>query len=295
MIEKKLVATLIDTAEFAAVEAGKWIETQARDTIKKFVKSGMTTQSSQVVTEVDYGSEAIILKHLSPVIEPLGYGLLTEEKEDDNSRLTHPYFWAIDPLDGTLAYTAGASGYVVSIALVSVSGESILGVIYDPKNKNLYSAFRGCGVFKNRRPLTLRSSGDKQVSLLADFAAKNDAAVTAHLKDCKEKLAKHGYLFHADHMSGGAAINAIHIIERAPALYYKPPKQQRGGGAIWDFAASACILEECRAHVSAFDGSPLNLNVEHTVFMNEQGVVLASTRELANHWISEVNASNTTK
>ena len=81
---------------------------------------------------------------------------------------------------------------------------------------------------------------------------------------------------------GGAAMNACWVIENAPAVYFKLPKPEEGGGALWDFAGSACLFEELEgAVVSDFDGAPLKLNREETLYMHLEGALYASSVELA--------------
>ena len=80
---------------------------------------------------------------------------------------------------------------------------------------------------------------------------------------------------------GGAAMNACWVIENAPAVYFKLPKPEEGGGALWDFAASACLFAELDgAVVSDFSGAPLRLNRQGDPYMNREGVVFASSEAL---------------
>ena len=43
---------------------------------------------------------------------------------------------------------------------------------------------------------------------------------------------------------GGAAMNAMWVIENSPALYFKFPKESDGGGSLWDYSATAVIFKE---------------------------------------------------
>lgn len=67
-----------------------------------------------------------------------------EEEKFGNSN----YVWVCDPVDGTAMYARHIPVAVFSLALV-VNGEPIVGVVYDPFTKNLYSAAKGQGTYQN--------------------------------------------------------------------------------------------------------------------------------------------------
>ena len=73
--------------------------------------------------------------------------MLTEESDDDLSRLQRNRVWIVDPLDGTSEYISGTGEFVVQIAL-AVRGDPWLGVIYHPVSGLLYRAVKGHGAFR---------------------------------------------------------------------------------------------------------------------------------------------------
>ena len=75
-------------------------------------------------------------------------------------------------------------------------------------------------------------------------------------------------------------MNALWVLEQAPACYFKFPKPQAGGGSLWDYAATACIYAELGAWCSDFAGLDLDLNRADSTFMNHRGVLVASDRAL---------------
>lgn len=260
---------LLEKAKEAALKAGVYIETAKHNfTIRE--KEAGTSKASQIVTEVDFGSQQIILNHLAAISSQFNFGLLTEEQLDDNSRFEKAYFWCIDPLDGTLPFTEGRAGYSVSIALVSASGESILGVIYDPLNKVLYEAIKGEGAKRNGELFFIKEHS-AHITVVADRSSVDQPNFKLleqeleKLQEEKNHIIKHG----------GAALNAMWVVEHTPACYVKFPKVEKGGGSLWDFAASAIIAKEAGAIVTDFNGDHLKLNTKNT-FMNEQGVVYSS-------------------
>ena len=69
----------------------------------------------------------------------------------------------------------------------------------------------------------------------------------------------------------GAALNGAWVTQHSPAVYFKLPKASKGGGSLWDFAASACLLEAWGQPANDILGKPLDLNKKGSTFMNECG------------------------
>lgn len=240
-------------------------------------KEGGSSLASQVVTEVDLESQGMILEVLEDSLGQFELGLLTEESPDDSSRLVRDYFWCIDPLDGTLAFTKGTAGYAVVIALVGRDGVPRIGVVYDPVTDTLYHAVRGQGARKNGDPwVPGQGEAGAPLTLMIDNSFIETAAAPA-FRDRLEAVAIAqgcgGYRI-LDH--AGAVLNACQVVDEAPALYFKFPKPTPGGGSLWDFAATTCFFNELGLPVSDVEGNPLRLNPEGSTFMNHCGVLYAS-------------------
>lgn len=269
----------------AARNAGKFISTY-KD--KPFVVSTKTTnegvlsKSAQIVTEVDIKSQSLILKELNRSIENYDLALLTEERLDDNSRLYKDYFWCIDPLDGTLPFTEGKSGYSVSIALVSRKGTPVIGVIYDAVLNNVYHAVYDEGAFKNGKvwkPKKPNPSGQK-LTFVTDRSFLNHDQIENIKSKLEAAAVELGYSGLETLEPGGAAMNAIWALEKPAACYFKFPKSQIGGGSLWDYAASACIYQEIGGFVTDIHGKALELNNPRTTFMHEKGLIYTNDMDL---------------
>ncbi len=274
---------LCQTAIKAATQAGKLICSHAGKSIAVHNKAAADSLASQVVTEVDVKAQDTILEILSPTLEKFDLALLTEESVDNKSRFDKDYFWCIDPMDGTLAFTEKTPGYAVSIALVSKSGESQLGVVFDPVTGILYHAIKGEGAFKNNKPWhpDLSLSGKTTFTLHMDRAYFENKNCKHLISEIEQLLPGFGLSEMKIEKLAGAVLNACWVIDRAPGCYFKIPKPQRGGGSLWDFAATACIAQEAGAYGRSLDGSPLDLNRSDSTFMNHKGVLYVSDKLLA--------------
>lgn len=62
--------------------------------------------------------------------------------------LTDAPTWFLDPIDGTVNFMHSFPIFSISLAL-TVCKEVVLGIIYDPRNSELYTAIKGKGAFLN--------------------------------------------------------------------------------------------------------------------------------------------------
>jgi len=273
------LAHLAEVAISAATEAGQMVARSRPNEIER--KAGGASLASQVVTEIDRRSEAIILDLLIPTLKRFELGLLTEEQADDGGRLTADHFWCVDPLDGTLPFIEGSPGYAVSIALVSNDGTPRLGVVYDPVESVMLHAISGVGAFSDGRPWpTEPPNRGETLSVFADrsFLDRDDHDA---LVDALGQLAKHmGLTGVRLHVSAGAVMNACGVLSHPPACYFKDPKPA-GGGNLWDFAATACLFHEIGAVATDLAGNPLDLNRADSTEMAHRGVLFATDATLA--------------
>jgi fructose-1,6-bisphosphatase/inositol monophosphatase family enzyme len=234
-------------------------------------------------------SQSVILKHLLPTCTAYDLALLSEEQPDDGGRLDQQAFWCIDPLDGTLPFTESIPGYAVSIALVARDGTPLIGVVYDPTTGTQYQAVAGQGALRNGVSWQLGACPvSAALHLIADRSLPKQPQFDAALEQLRGVATDLGNDALETDLTGGAVMNALWVLERAPACYFKFPKPQNGGGSLWDYAATACIYGELGAWCSDSAGLPLDLNREGSTFMNHRGVLFASDRALGAELLKRV-------
>ena len=266
---------LKDIAIDAAYTAGQLIKEYASEDVIVNKKSEPSSYAAQVVTEVDLKCEKIIKKLLQPVSQTYDLALLSEETIDDGSRLQKDYFWCIDPLDGTLPFINKRPGYAVSIALVARDGTPYLGVVYDPTTDIVYHAVKGFGAFKNNQPWTIQHSNNF-MTYVTDKSLSDTTGVTVIQDMLNDYLNQLGFN-RIEEMSGaGSVMNGIYVLENGPACMIKLPKNEKGGGSLWDFAAIACIFHELGLPATNYRGGPLDLNRPDDSYMNHEGVLFTN-------------------
>lgn len=152
----------ITIGKLVAIKAGKKIlEIYNENQYEVISKS-----DSSPVTEADLQANDIIVKMLKSEFPEDGF--LSEEIEDDGSRISCKRFWLIDPLDGTKEFVKRNGEFTVNIALVE-NNELILGIIYIPVNGDLYYASKDNGAYKIENDIEKRikvSANKKKLNLL---------------------------------------------------------------------------------------------------------------------------------
>lgn len=105
----------------------------------------ITTKSnvSDVVTRADRQSEEYIVRMIA---ERYPDHAVLGEEGGSRGAAGSEYRWVIDPLDGTTNFSQGLPLFTVSIAL-QYRGETIVGVVYAPYLRELFTATKGGGAF----------------------------------------------------------------------------------------------------------------------------------------------------
>jgi myo-inositol-1(or 4)-monophosphatase len=104
------------------------------------------------------------------------YAVLGEEEGWGGAEPSDEPHWVIDPLDGSYNFYRGLPLYAVSIALCRGepgTGETLLGVIYDPVRNELISGGEGLPVSLNGAPAPERARGARQM-LATGYPTRSD-------------------------------------------------------------------------------------------------------------------------
>jgi 3'(2'),5'-bisphosphate nucleotidase len=124
------------------------------------------------VTEADQVADGLIAAALRAAFP--NDGLLTEESDDDLSRLSKSRVWIVDPLDGTTEFISETGEFSVQIAL-TVGGQPVMGVIHQPVKKRLFYAAEGDGAYQiyHGRKMRLRVSDVTDPSRMCLVASRS--------------------------------------------------------------------------------------------------------------------------
>lgn len=195
-----------------------------------------------LATNLDKEAEKLIVDKICAKFPD--HGILAEEGA--SMGLDRDYLWIVDPLDGTHNFVRDIDIFGVSIGVVH-KGEFISGVIYMPKDKELYAAERGAGAFKNGKKISVSGAASlKECSISFDSSIRYTPEVMLSVLG---DLAKEVFNIR---MLGSSVRQLSYVAEGkldfAVEFHDRP----------WDFAGGVCIIQEAGGHMTSLKGKPLD-------------------------------------
>ncbi|MBE9205015.1 inositol monophosphatase [Nostoc sp. LEGE 06077] len=234
----------LDIATEAALAAGAVLQGYLGKLEDAITEKG---RPGDLVTAADKASEAVVLEILHRHF-PL-HSILAEESGKIGNQ-DNEFLWAIDPLDGTTNYAHQYPFFAVSIGLL-IDGAPQVGVIYDPLHNELFQAAAGLGATRNRRPIKVSETSELRKSLL----------VTGFAYDRRETSDNNYAEFcHLTHLTQGVRRSGSASIDLASVACGRVDGYWERGLSPWDIAAGIILLQEAGGQVTAYDGSPLQIN-----------------------------------
>jgi myo-inositol-1(or 4)-monophosphatase len=229
---------MINTAIRAAKSAGKIITENFDKNFDIHTKDG---NKRNLVTSVDLAAEKEIIKILKEDFPD--YDILSEESQPDKNKIENGFVWIIDPIDGTTNYSRGIKDVTVAIALAE-NKKVILGVVYNPFTKELFTAENGKGAFLNGKVLNVSIVKQLEDAIVAQSFAYSNKFRKDPLKNINKLfLTVNGIrLYHSTELElcylASGRIDACVI----------------SGSNPWDIAAGSLIVEEAGGKVTKFNG-----------------------------------------
>ena len=238
----------LDAAIKAAKLAGGYI-LKNHSSKKKVIRKSL----NEMVTESDIKSQSIIKDSLSKSFPE--YDIISEEEE--TKEITRGNFWIIDPIDGTHNFISGLPFYGVSIGLLR-NFEFVLGVIFFPSEKKLFSAIRNGGAFCNDQKL--RVSDNKNLGS-AIVTYDNQFYLESNSFENYKKLVDKAF---TTRILGSAARDICFISEGiTDARIWNNTK-------ICDIAAGIVIHEEAGGLITDFAGQNVTVNSRNVIASNSK-------------------------
>lgn len=238
------------TAVSAALKSGKFLKNSLGKVREISYKGAIN-----IVTDIDKKSEKLIVREIKKAFPD--HAILAEE---GGALIGYsPYKWIIDPLDGTTNFAHSFPFFCVSIALEK-DGRIILGVVYDPMRKELFTAEPGKGARLNNRKIRVSGVRDLSKSLLATgFSYGVREARDDNVNNFKNFLKK----AMAIRRAGSAALDLCYVACGRFDGYWEMDLHP------WDTAAGLLIVREAGGIVTKCDG---------TVYSQYKKNILASNK-----------------
>ena len=198
-----------------------------------------------LVTQFDTRSQRMIVDVLRKKFP--NFGILSEEDMSYNTDSSMK--WIVDPLDGTTNFAHDLPIWAISIAL-EINEKIVLGVVYDPTRKEMFSTIRNCGAYLNNKKIRVSKTKKLSQSLL----------VTGFPYDIRKSRNNN-----INHFSNFAVrAQAVRRLGSAALdLCYTACGRFDGYWELklspWDQAAGSLILKEASGKITDFKGKEFNI------------------------------------
>lgn len=197
-----------------------------------------------VVTDVDYASEALIIEAIRDRYP--GDAILSEEAGSlaatgAGGAPANGRVWMVDPVDGTVNYANGIPFFCVSIALV-VDERPAVGVVFDPTRDDCYTATATGDARLNGEPVVVSNKDD-----MGDFVV----SLTVIGRGGMGRERAVGREVRIPRRMGSAALALAYVASGRFDAFV-----QSGGLSLWDVAAAGLIAERGGATVTDASGGP---------------------------------------
>ena len=205
---------------------------------------------ADLVTDADYAAQNAVRSYLQSVLP--SHDLLGEEDTPGTVKgrvsVDAPPTWIVDPLDGTSNYVHDVPFYCVSIGLM-VEGELVVGVIFDPRQNEMFSAAKGLGTTLNGKPMRVSPIAVLSGGMLSTGFPPNPEAQERNLAAWRT----FSYQAQALRRTGSTALNMAYTAVGRFDGYWA------FDNFSWDVAAGVVLIQEAGGIVTRADGSKLDV------------------------------------
>ena len=185
------------------------------------------------------------------------------------------YTWVFDPVDGTTNYAHGLPIFC-SAAALEIDGRPMVGAVYDPSRRELFTAERGRGAWLNGVPLRVSQADTLIDSLLCTgfpYSVQLDAGPLVSLFGEFLKRSR------AVRRLGSAALDLCYVAAGRFDGFYETQLNP------WDVSAGALLVEEAGGTVTGLSGFP---------FDSRAGEIIASNGRIHAEMVQTIRSRNRT-
>lgn len=229
--------------------------------LAEFDRPATITYKGEVdlVTQADRRSEQAIVTRLRSHFPR--HSIMAEEGGGDERSATGEtlgsYCWYVDPLDGTTNFAHGYPCFAVSIGLTrKVAADTeppledlLVGVVYNPVSRELFSAVKGEGAFLNNKRIQVSSVERLATSLLGTGFPSHKRAQNPNIH----------YYWNFTLRSHGVRRDGSAALDLAAVACGRFDGFWEFGLKPWDTAAGVLLVREAGGAASDFAGRPYRL------------------------------------
>ncbi len=199
------------------------------------------------VTTADHAADTLLKKTLMAARPD--YGWLSEETVDSTARLSKERVWVVDPLDGTKEFIEGVPNFVVSVALVE-NGYPVVGVLYNPVTKEMFTAEKSKGAFLNDKPILCSTKESVSEMVILNSRSETRRGLWKSYDGIFGKLKAIGSVAYKLGLTAAGKADIFASLR---------PKNE------WDICAGNCIINEAGGKLIDLNGEQRLYNQKNTL------------------------------
>jgi myo-inositol-1(or 4)-monophosphatase len=240
----RLLGEWLDAALEAARRGAEQLESwRAKFTVRE-------KSRADLVTDADYAAQKAIFSFLQSAFPT--HCFVGEEDTPGTVKgrvpANAPPTWIVDPLDGTSNYVHDVPAYCVSIGLM-VAHELVVGVIFDPRQNEMFAAAKGAGATLNGKPMRVSAVPTLAEGLISTGFPPDPEAQERNLTMWQS----FSYKAQALRRTGSTALNMAYVAAGRFDGYWAFDNH------AWDVAGGVVLIQEAGGSVSRADGSKLDV------------------------------------
>jgi myo-inositol-1(or 4)-monophosphatase len=239
-----------------AVEAGNLVVTSRE---KDLEVSSKNDDRRDVLTNVDLEVNTFVTEKIKESFPD--EAIYTEE--DASSIEGKDAYWSVDPIDGTSNFARDIPHFATVISYIE-HGEAVVGAIFNPITKELFSFEKGKGAFLNGKPIHVSGVTTIEDAYILMHPGRKEEVREWALALQREFLAR----AKKNTNLGSSALDLAFLAAgREDAVIY-------GTMTTADIAVAVALVREAGGEVYDIDGNPIELRDK------AQQIIATSTRTL---------------
>ena len=221
--------------------------------------------AANIVTEADLAVQRFLQNKLGKLLPNCGF-LCEEENVAD---LQKEYLWVIDPIDGTTNFARGLPECAISVALL-YKNEPVLGVVFAPRLKLLFTAVKGKGAFCcGKRIRTSQKTFEESLFCTGLCLYQKELS-----DSCSQIIAQVHPKCNDIRRLGSCALELCYLALGRCDLFFEIRTYP------WDYAAGLLIIEEAGGVLRGHRGEKLNFK--------EMTMLIGANNQDNHHKLNEI-------
>ena len=225
------------------------------------IPTTLKSSRTDIVTAADNEAEAYIVRELLARFPD--HHIVGEEGGGQGApAASAPYQWFVDPIDGTVNFASKLPHFCTSIALATPDREPLLGVVFDPTRRELFTAIRGAGALLNGQPIYVTQTAELiDAVVTSGFPYDKQTNPDNNLKEWAAFLTR----IRGERRLGSAALDLCYIAAGRLDGYWEKDLK------TWDVMAGMLIAREAGGTVTDYQGDPYPQRVDRGRYVASNG------------------------